>query len=153
MILPSIAMATASRKGTRRTPMTSVPSGCRSPGYETRGEKPHCVLVGDRVGEVRLPELPPVPGFQACLLPQLALGRTQGFLALRAAAFRYLPRVAFKGIAVLPDEVDVILLHRQDADGGVLVVDDAVDARLAVRPYRRCPRGPRSRGSRRRSSN
>src|SRR5919112_2304398 len=90
------------------------------------------MLVSDGVGEVSLPEQPPAPGFETRLLPELALGCTQGFFVLGTAAFRYLPRVAFERIAVLAYEVDVILLHGQHSDGRVLV-DDAVDSRLAVR--------------------
>src|SRR5215218_2493868 len=63
-------------------------------GHEVCGEEPHGVLVGDGVGEVSLPEHPPVPGLEACLLPELALGCAQGFFVRGAAALRYLPRVA-----------------------------------------------------------
>jgi hypothetical protein len=58
----------------------------------------------------------------------------QRVLVLGTAAFGYLPRVPLKRVAVLPYEVDVVVLDGQDADGDVLVVDDAVDARLAVGP-------------------
>jgi hypothetical protein len=53
---------------------------------------------------------------------------------LRATALRYLPRVPFERVAVLADEVDVAVLDGQDADGGVLVMDDSVDAGVAVGP-------------------
>ena len=102
---------------------------------EVGGEAPHRVLVRDGVGKVRLSEPAPVPGFQPGLLPQLALGGAQGLLALGAAAFGDLPGVAFEWVAVLADEVGVAVFDRQDADGDVLVVDHAVDPRLAVRAH------------------
>src|SRR5829696_2703938 len=108
------------------------PFGPLLSGHEVLGQKPHRVLVGDRVGEESLPEPTPASGFQSGLLPELAPGSLQRLLVLRAAALRYLPGVTFQSITVLADEVDVVVFHRQDADGRVLVVDYAVDSGLAV---------------------
>src|SRR5215218_159990 len=109
------------------------PLGPPFAGHEPGGEKPHRVFVCDGVGEVSLSKHPPTSGFEAGLFLELALGGEQRFFTLRATAFRYLPRVVLEWITVLPDEIDVILLYRKDADGDVLVVHHAVDTRLAVR--------------------
>ena len=53
--------------------------------------------------------------------------------ALWATTFWDLPRVPLQRIPILPNEIDVVLFGRKDADGDVLVVHHAVDARLAVR--------------------
>ena len=149
VIPPSSAISSASRSGPRRILIFSVPLGPHLAGCEPGREEPHRALVGHGVRKVRLPESVPAFCFQPGLLLELALGGAQGLLALRAAAFRDLPRVHLQRVAVLPDEVDVVVFDGEDPDGDVLVVHDAVDARLTVRAELPGPRAPRSRGSRR----
>src|SRR3954469_8822743 len=71
-------------------------------------------------------------GFEAGLFPQLALRSAQRFFAFRAASFRYLPRVLLQRVTILADEINVIILNRQNADGDVLVVHHAEHTWLAV---------------------
>src|ERR1043165_1053656 len=81
---------------------------------------------------MRLAQLEPAARTQARLLFQFSPGRPQRVFAGRAAAFGYLPGVAFERVAILPDQVERVFLDGQDADGEVLEMDDTVDARLSV---------------------
>ena len=78
-------------------------------------------------------ELEP-PGDQAGLLAELAAGRLLGRLVAVAAPFGDLPGIAVERVAVLADEPDApVVVDGQHADGVVLEVDDAVDARAGRR--------------------
>ena len=69
------------------------------------------------------------------LLDELAPGTLERRLARGHAALRDLPGVLVERVAVLPDEEDpVLVVEDEDAGREVGEVDDAVDARLAVRP-------------------
>src|SRR4051812_26675783 len=78
----------------------------------------------------------PVVGAIAGLLTQFALGGGQDVLAGGSAALGKLPGIDVQGVAVLTHQQNaVMLIEGDDTHGAVAVVDDAVDAGLAVRPH------------------
>src|SRR5215210_2531502 len=81
---------------------------------------------------MRFSQHSPVLGFESGLFSQLALGGAQRFFAFRAAARRNLPGVLLERVAVLPDEIHLVVLDRQNAGGDVFEVYDAVDTRLLI---------------------
>src|SRR5918997_1305817 len=125
----------SSRPAASFAPPTPPARASTLTGRKPGREEPDRVLVGHGVRQVRLAEPLPAGRFEPGLLLELALGGAQELLSLGAAALGYLPGVPLERVAVLADEVDVVVLHGEDPDGDVLVVHDAVDAGLAVRAY------------------
>ena len=111
------------------------PVGRRDAVGQAARDEQHRELVRDAVGEVDPGQLAPVRGGHPGLLDELAPGTLERRLTRGHAALRDLPGVLVERVAVLPDEEDAVLVvEDQDACREVGEVDDAVDARLAVRP-------------------